>query len=62
MTLLGVALAWLGLSMLSGLFLGNLLHLGGGLTSELDPASTLDGTAITAREAHVAPRRRRRSR
>lgn len=62
MTLLGVALAWTGVSMLSGLFLGNLLHVGGRLASDGDPAGTLDGTAVTPREPHVAPRHRRRSR
>jgi hypothetical protein len=62
MTLLGVALAWAGVSMLSGLFLGNLLHTGRGLTSAWDPAGTLDGTAVTPDEPHVAPRHHHTSR
>ena len=62
MTLLGVALAWTGVSMLSGLFLGNLLHFGGRLTSDWGPAGTLDGTAVTPLEPHVAPRHRHTSR
>jgi hypothetical protein len=51
MTLVGVAIAWTAASLISGHFLGNMLHrYGDGVTSGLDPVGTLDGAAVTPLE------------
>jgi hypothetical protein len=61
MTLLAVALGWVAASVISGLFLGNLLHrFGGGAgTSGWDPVGTLDGAAVTSLESRLAPHQHR---
>lgn len=56
MTLVAVALIWTGVSIISGLFVGNVLFLyGGDVASTWIPLSTLDGAAITAPESRLSP-------
>jgi hypothetical protein len=61
MTLVGVALGWTAASMVSGLFLGSLLHrFGGGAAPGWDPVARLDGTVVTPLGSHAASHHRRR--
>ena len=61
MTLLALALVWPALSVISGLFLGTLLHrFGDGLAPSWDLTCTLDGTGMAPLEALAVPRHRTR--
>ena len=62
MTLVAVALIWTGVSIISGLFVGNVLFLyGGDVGSTWIPLSTLDGAAIAAPESRLSPHHDRRN-
>jgi hypothetical protein len=57
MTLMVLALGWTAVSVVSGLFLGTLLHrYGDGLAPSWDLACTLDDSAVAPLESHAAPR------
>ena len=61
MTLVGVALGWVAVSMVSGPFLGSLLHrIGDEMASGWDPVARLDGTVVTPLGSHAASHHRRR--
>lgn len=56
MMVVAVAFAWTGVSIIAGLFVGNLLSLyGGDLGPTWIPLSTLDGAAIAAPESRLSP-------
>ena len=53
-----VALGWMAVSVISGLFLGSLFYrYGDGLAPSWDLPSTLDGSATAHLGSHTAPRR-----
>jgi hypothetical protein len=59
MTLIVMALGWMALSVISGLFLGALFdRFGADAMPGWDPVGSLDEAAITPLETHVATRHR----